>query len=209
MACAMCRAANLTSHEAQVIMKALHSDAPFDVIALDVWSPGHQVSNKRMKGRLLTCLCIMTGFAGVGPLQSEKAEDGATCAYQHFFITRGLPLLVIIDDGSTFKGYLLRLLGILGIAHYCVTKEKHRAVICERFHQYLNKVEKIHAAECQSYEEWLMGALFAVYAWNSSPVDGTDIGRAVAAIGREFPFPIDIEHNAVVTRETRFRETKC
>ena len=205
LSCAMCRAANITSHEAQQIMKTLHSDAPFDVIALDVWSPGHQVTNKKMRGGLLTGLCVMTGFAGVGPLQSEKAEDGATCAYQHFFIARGLPLLVVIDDGSTFKGFLLRLLGILGIAHYCVTKENHRAIICERFHRYLNKVEKIHAAECQSYEEWLMGALFAVYAWNASPVDGTDICRSMAAIGRDFPFPIDVENNAIVPRQHTFQ----
>jgi len=32
----------------------------------------------------------------------------------------------------------------------------------------------------------------AGYAWNSAPIDGTDILRSVAAVGRPFLFPIDI-----------------
>ena len=51
----------------------------------------------------------------------------------------------------------------------------------ERFHRYLNKVERIGAADSQSYEKWAMSYLFAVYAWNGSPVDGTDIIRSFAA----------------------------
>ena len=31
------------------------------------------------------------------------------------------------------------------------------------------------------------------YAWNSAPIDDTDIPRCVVAIGREFRFPLDIE----------------
>ena len=31
------------------------------------------------------------------------------------------------------------------------------------------------------------------YAWNSTPIDDTDIIRGVAAAGRKFRFPLDIE----------------
>ena len=31
------------------------------------------------------------------------------------------------------------------------------------------------------------------YAWNSAPIDSTDIIRSVAAVGREFRFPLDVE----------------
>ena len=33
----------------------------------------------------------------------------------------------------------------------------------------------------------------AQYAWNSAPIDGTDVVRSVAAVGREFRFPLDVE----------------
>ena len=34
--------------------------------------------------------------------------------------------------------------------------------------------------------------VFATYAWNATPANGIDIPLSVAAIGREFPFPIDV-----------------
>ena len=34
--------------------------------------------------------------------------------------------------------------------------------------------------------------IFALYAWDSSPVDITDISQSVVDIYREFPFPIEI-----------------
>ena len=51
----------------------------------------------------------------------------------------------------------------------------------------------INTADFSSFFLWLQGVLFAAYAWNATPADGTDISRSVAAIGREFPFPIDIQ----------------
>eukprot|EP00978_Attheya_sp_CCMP212_P036692 scaffold168240_cov35-Attheya_sp.AAC.1 len=72
-----------------------------------------------------------------------------------------------------------------------VSKENHKAVPNERFHRYLDKVEKIHTATCQSFAQWMLGAFFACYAWNSAPVDMTNIVRSFAAKGHEFPLPID------------------
>jgi hypothetical protein len=48
-------------------------------------------------------------------------------------------------------------------------------------------------------DEWIKGTLFAVYAWNSAPVDGTNIVRSVAAIARDFPFPIETEQDRIAT----------
>ena len=40
--------------------------------------------------------------------------------------------------------------------------------------------------------DWLKGMVFTIYAWNASPVDGTDVIRSYAAIGREFPFLVEL-----------------
>ena len=47
-------------------------------------------------------------------------------------------------------------------------------------------------ADRGSFHQWMQGVLFALYGWNASPVDGTDVGRAFIAIRQEFPFPIDM-----------------
>ena len=49
---------------------------------------------------------------------------------------------------------------------------------------YLNKVQKINSADKGRLHQWLQGALFALYAWNAVPVDGTEIARSVLAVGR-------------------------
>ena len=78
------------------------------------------------------------------------------------------------------------------IKWYPVTKGNHKAILSERFHRYLNKVERIHTANCETVDKWIKGVHFAVYAWNAAPIDGTNVLRSYAAMGREFPFPVDI-----------------
>jgi hypothetical protein len=65
----------------------------------------------------------------------------------------------------------------------------------------MNKVQKIHAADCETFQDFMFGTIFAVYAWNSAPVDGTNVVRSYAAVGREFPFPIDFEREPIIPRK--------
>jgi hypothetical protein len=39
----------------------------------------------------------------------------------------------------------------------------------------------------------MMNTSFASYAWNGSPIDGTDIIRSFAAKARTFHFPLDVK----------------
>jgi hypothetical protein len=128
------------------------------------------------------------------------SEMVARLAFSHFFVPNGLPKLVIVDGGSEMKGVLIAMCEQLGIPCYQAPPEAHNAILCERFHRYLNKVEKIGAADAESYEQWAMNALFATYAWNGSPVDGTDVIRSFAAKARTFHFPLDIQTGDEVAR---------
>ena len=76
----------------------------------------------------------------------------------------------------------------------------HDAILSERFHRYMNKIQTITQAETQSYEQWKMGTLFATYAWNASPVDGLDVIRSFAAKARTFRFPLDIKKEGELAR---------
>jgi len=42
-------------------------------------------------------------------------------------------------------------------------------------------------------EPFVEVGMATVYAWNASPIDGTDIVRSVPAIGRTLRFPLDID----------------
>ena len=202
LGCGHCNAANVTSHEAQQQLQTFAADEPFDVITMDVWHQGKAAATRKGNGtHVVTCLDTMTGFAAATFVESLDSETMTRAAFTAFFITHGLPRLVIIDSGSEFAGALQTLCGGIGIPNYTVSRGNHKAIICERFHRYLNKIQKIHAINCETFQDFMFGTIFAVYAWNAAPVDGTNIVRSYAAIGREFPFPIDFERDPIVARE--------
>ena len=201
LGCGHCNAANVASHEAQQQLHTFESDAPFDVITLDVWHPGKAAAVKKGNGtHVVTCIDAMTGFAAVTFVDALDSETMTRATFTAFFISHGLPKLVIIDSGSEFAGAVLTICQNIGLPTYTVSRGNHKAIICERFHKYMNKVQRIHAADCETFQDFMFGTIFAVYAWNSAPVDGTNIVRSYAAIGREFPFPIDFERDQSVQR---------
>ena len=194
--CAHCRLANIASHEAQMQLHSLSCDVPFDIMFLDIWSPG-DIAEANGASKILTGMCCMTGFANGGSLQKPiTAESVSLVAFSQMFIPNGLPRLIFVDQEGVFKGVFMELFGLLGIPVEAVAPENHKAIRCERFHRYLNKVQTINTADKQSFHQWHQGVMFALYAWNAGPIDGTDIPRSVAAIGREFPFPIDLTNGA-------------
>jgi hypothetical protein len=72
--------------------------------------------------------------------------------------------------------------------------EAHNSILCECFHQRLNKVQQVGAADAQSHEKWAMDALFAACEWNGPPADGTDVIGSLAAKARTFHFPLDAQN---------------
>ena len=195
--CAHCRLANHASHEAQIQLQTLACDTPFDVVFLDLWSPG-KILDKDRNVQVLTFVDCMTGFAAATFLRetSVNSHGIAMAAFAAFFIPFGLPRLIIVDDDPKFKATFQQLFRALQVPVQPVAPENHKAIRNERFHRYLNKVQGVNSADTGTLEQWKQGTLFAIYAWNAGPIDGTDIPRSVAAIARDFPFPIDLS-NAV------------
>ena len=189
--CAHCRLTNATGHENQQVLQALSTDAPFDVIALDVWSPG-EVPDRLGNAKAITCLDTMTGFASVLAVQNISSDNMARNTFAHFFVPNGLPKLVLLDAGSENKGTVSAMCGALGIRYHMVSPENHNGILCERFHRYLNKVQRITAANTESFTQWAQGIAFAAYSWNAAPIDGTNLIRSFVAKGRVFPFPLQI-----------------
>ena len=190
--CAHCNLANNASHEARMLLHTLSCDGPFDTMFIDLWSPG-DIPSKDGHTKVITCLDGMTGFANAcfigGVITADKV---ATLVFTHFFVPFGLPRLIFVDKDGLFASVFQELFRLLKVPIHVAAPGNHKAIRCERFHRYLNKVETINTADKKDLTLWKQGVLFACYAWNASPIDGTDIPRSVVAIGRDFPFPIDL-----------------
>ena len=190
-ACAHCILANSVSRESSAYLYSYVNDSPFDIMFLDVWTPG-EIPSSLGHVKVLTMLEGMCGFAGAAAITKEDSIAVAQATFSAFFVPFGLPRLVVVDAGNPMHGVLVVMCKTLGVPHMAVARGNHRAIRNERFHRFLNKALKITVADLRTASAWWQTVLFSVYAWNASPIDGTDIIRSSAAIGREFPFPIDI-----------------
>jgi hypothetical protein len=115
----------------------------------------------------------------------------AQSMFQQFFIKFGLPRLLIVNTGSEFRATLEAVAELLYSKIFLFPPESHHAQRCERFHRFLNKVVLIMTHDRGEIAEWHTAYASAQYASNAMPVDMTDIQRSIAAIGREFKFPLD------------------
>ena len=111
---------------------------------------------------------------------------------QDVLLKFGLCLFVVIDDGTPFKAACIAACIALKNPFECAAKRNHKSLLIEKFHRFLNKAVIIEAGYRGTVNCFVEDGIAAGYAWNSAPIDGTDIIRSILAIGRELHFPLDI-----------------
>jgi hypothetical protein len=110
--------------------------------------------------KVLTFIDCMTEFA-MATFLSQGDIDAYYCGRS---AETGLPRLVIVDADSLFAGLSKQLFQLLRIPVDAVSMENHKAVRNERFHRYLNRVQRINTADVNSLFRWKQGVLFSLYA---------------------------------------------
>ena len=129
---------NTVSHKASAKLKTVRANRPFDIVCFDTWRPGN-IPSKGSRGTppvkgLLIRADVMTTFAGIAEACRIDSEDVSRATVMRFFTAFGMPLLVLINDGSEFKDVLVKTCKLLVLACHVVTEGNHKAVVCERFH---------------------------------------------------------------------------
>ena len=146
---------------------------------------------------LMNAMCDMCQFVVVVPVPDESSATLAEYFMQHVLMKFGLCYLVVLDDGSPFKGAFIAMCNSLNLNHDVLAKRNHKGLTVEHFHRFLNKSVTIAAEDRGTNDTFVPAGIAAGYAWNSSPIDGTDILRSIPAIGRELHFPLDINLSAL------------
>ena len=187
--CPGCKMANATMNKKQNYLYSFPIDAPFRTIHIDIYMLGKTESFDGDVA-LFIVLDHMTSFAVVEPVKETNSKTFAK-ALMKILLTHGLCHTVIVDADSKFKATFSEVISLLNLNKHELSKGNHQAMLVERFNRYLNKVMKIFTNESNSTRTYVEGALLAAYAWNSSPISGTDISKSLLVMGREFNFPID------------------
>ena len=146
---------------------------------------------------LMNAMCDMSQFVVVVPVTNESSSTLAENFFQHVLMKFGLCHLVVIDDGTPFKGAFVATCTTLDLNYDILTKRNHKGLTAKHFRRFLNKAVTIAMEDRQSNDVFVPAGIAAGYAWNGVPKYGTNILRSTVAIGREFRFPIDINLSAL------------
>ena len=95
--------------------------------------------------------------------------------FRHFLLKFGLIGLMVIDNGSNFKGTLTCVCECLKIPVYLLDKSNDRGLSVKRFRRALDKTTTI-ASEDRGHQQSNFTAIDAatVFAWNSAAIDNTN-----------------------------------
>ena len=166
---------------------------PFWIMHIDLWSPGEFINEDGKKGYLMNAVCDLTQFVVSVPTFDTTASTLSQLFMEHVLLSYGICAVVVVDDGSTFKGIFKEMIELLKITLWTLSRGNHKGNSAERYHRFLNKTQAITGNDRGTHGNFIQNAKTSQYAWNSAPIDGTDVPRSVAAIGRQFRFPLDTE----------------
>ena len=142
----------------------------------------------------MNCLCDMTQFVISIIAENPTASLLAKLFAEQVIFTFGMVAIIVVDTDSKFKKEFQLMCDILKITFWSIAKGNHKSLSVERYHRFLNKTQTIRNNDINTPLAFYTNIKTSQYAWNSAPIDETDIPRCVAAIGRDFKFPLDVEN---------------
>ena len=192
--CAGCIPAAARNRESSGLLHSWPITTPFCIVSVDIWKPGEIVNVDGYRA-LLNAMCDMTQFVVTTPVKCLVAAHVARAFMEGVLLKVGLCVMVVVDEGREFCALFQDMCKLLNIKCHVVAKRNHKAVGVERYHRFLNHSQRICSEERGTPASFVECGLTTAYAWNASPIDGTDILRSVPAIGRELRFPLDIHES--------------
>ena len=103
---------------------------------------------------------------------------------ENVVISFGIVAILIVNVESWFKSVFKDMYAAPGIIYCTLTRGNYKGTSVEKYHRFLNKTQVIAGQDRGTHGVFLQNAKTSQYAWNNAPIDGTDILRSVAAVGR-------------------------
>ena len=101
--------------------------------------------------------------------------------------------VVVVDADSKFLHLFKNMCQQLDFIFWPLSRGNHKGNSVEKYHRLLNKTQTIVGADMGTHFSFIENSKTSQYAWNSAPIDDTDIPRSLAAVGRHFKFPMDVK----------------
>jgi hypothetical protein len=183
-ACPGCALSNPSRSPSSDLIYHFPIEAPFRVLFVDAYSAG-KYSGFEGSDVYLLASDGMTGFSVMEPIQTPSSTSFAS-GVMKIQLRFGFCHTIVLDKDSKFFGAFKEAVNLLQINRHVLSGGNHNPMLVERVNRYLNKGLKIMTNERDSIRVAMEAILLLLYAWNSSPIPGTDLSRCFVALGREF-----------------------
>jgi hypothetical protein len=191
--CPECIANNMWRNRRNELFFSWPVTAPFYIMHLDLWQPGRLLDENNNSIYLFNCMCDLTQFIVSTIVKNPNALELAKLFMEQVLLSYGMCSVVAVDADSKFKSVFEEMCTQLKIMFWPIARGNHKGLSVERYHRFLNKSQTIAGQSRGTHLTILQNAKLSQYAWNSAPIDNTDVTRSMAALGREFRFPLDVE----------------
>ena len=125
---------------------------------VDLWSPGAIEDDTGNKGYLLNSMDDISQFIISSPTTDITAVHLGKLFMAEVIFAYGMCSVVVIDDGSSFKGVFILMCTKLGITYWCLSRGNHRGNSVERYHRFLNKTQAIAGNDRVTHDVYLQNA---------------------------------------------------
>ena len=191
--CPECIANNMWRNRRNELFFSWPVTAPFYIMHLDLWQPGRLLDENNDSVYLFNSMCDLTQFVISTIVKNPNSLELAKCFMEQVLLSYGMCSVVAVDADSKFKSVFEEMCKQLKIMFWPIARGNHKGLSVERYHRFLNKSQTIAGQSRGTHLTIFQNAKLSQYAWNSAPIDNTDVTRSMAAIGREFQFPLDVE----------------
>ena len=145
----------------------------------------------------MNVMCDMNQFVKVFPALDDISDTLANYCIQHVLIKFGRYHLVVLDDGTPFKGDFIAMCPAFKLNCDIIAKGNYKGLTVKNFQRFLNINITIAAGECDTNNILVPTDITADYTRNSSPIDDTDIPLSISVIDQKLHLPIEIYINSI------------
>ncbi len=191
--CPQCIESNVWRNRRQELYFSWPVTSPFYIMHVDLWQPGKLTDQNQKSIYLFNCMCDLTQFVISSVIKNPNSVELARIFMDEVLLTFGMCSVIVVDADSKFRSAFEDTCKKLRIMFWPLARGNHKGLSVERYHRFLNKTQTIVGHERGSHLTILQNAKLSQYAWNSAPIDNTDVTRSMAAVGREFRFPLDVD----------------
>ena len=111
---------------------------PFAIICIDLWMFS-KYTDSNGNVILMDTMGNISQFVVVALVPDESSTILANYFFQHVLMKFGVCHLVVLDDGTPFKGAFVNMCKALDLNYDILAKRNHKGLLVENFHHLFNK----------------------------------------------------------------------